>query len=402
MTAMALLQLSLLLPLAASSSDGAGGSQNCSFVAGRDYSDPAGPVLNATSAPHCCELCLADARCAVAVFALPASAAGAGVGQCYTKTSAKLPIDKGHTSNVVGCVTPRSAVTDKFYDCRFRRLALEFARTKVVGGWASAAMTAEAIAAVANGLRIDQCGGSEPWEGSTAEAEAEPAPLLRSAALRPGVEVFISPDGDDAAAGTAAAPLRSIGGAQAHIRKAYPTVSSRPAIAVTIREGDYYTPARRGPPGALNSPRAATFAVEDSGSSAEHPIVYAAELDPATAQPVAVTLHGGVQLNLTWAPAAGGAMRATLPAGIEIDSQDQLFHAGQPLVRARIPNGRPWLPLDGFNLTAGNATAAMAAATLPNIAPIVASCGPAAQPSKPTPNPVRLFNAFPTFWSTLY
>ena len=385
---MALLRLSLLLPLAASGSSDS--RQNCSFIAGRDYSDPAGPVLNATSASHCCKLCLDDLHgCAVAVFAPPASTAGVGVGKCYTKTSAKSPIDKGHASNIVGCVTSRSEVTDKFYDCRFRKLALEFVRTKVVGGWASAAMTAEAIAAVANGLRIDQCVGSDGGEGSTTEAEAEPAPLPRSAPQRPAVEVFISPDGDDAAAGTVAAPLRSIGGAQAHIRKAYPTVSSRPAILVTLREGDYYTPARSGPPGALNSPRAATFAVEDSGSSAEHPIVYAAELDPATSQPVAATLHGGIQLDLTWGPAAGarGAMRATLPAGVEIDSQDQLFRAGQPLVRARIPNGRPWLPLDGFNLTAGNASAAMAGATLPNIAPVVASCGPAAQPSKPTPNP---------------
>jgi hypothetical protein len=33
-------------------------------------------------------------------------------------------------------------------------------------------------------------------------------------------------------------------------------------------------------------------------------------------------------------------------------------------VRARIPNGRPWLPLDGFNLTAGNATASAEAICL--------------------------------------
>lgn len=80
-------------------------------------------------------------------------------------------------------------------------------------------------------------------------------------------------------------------------------------------------------------------------------------------------LVGGTQLALNWSATAtappvadGGSpyaigrlnvMRARVPAGIDIDFQDQLYVNGEPLVRARIPNGRPWNPLDGFNLTVG-------------------------------------------------
>jgi hypothetical protein len=72
---------------------------------------------------------------------------------------------------------------------------------------------------------------------------------------------------------------------------------------------------------------------------------------------------GGVVLEgLSWAAAGGafpsGVMKAVVPGAVAFDSQDQLFVTGadgkrHPLVRARTPNGKPWLPLDGFNLTVG-------------------------------------------------
>ena len=381
--ALALLLGPLLLgPLGLAAPAAAAG---CEFRPGVDYADPAGPVLNATSAAECCSLCLALPECVTAVFAGGATKAGAGTGRCYTKTGGKSPVDKGPAAGIVGCVTARAAVTDRFYDCRFRRLALEFANDVVLSSWASPTRVAEAKRAIANGLRIDQC----PAERNTLETPPPPPPPPPQQQRTPHqLEIFIAPNGDDSAAGTAAAPLRSIAGAQAHIRAAHPTVSARPPIRVTLRSGDYYVPPRHGPPGA-QSPRAATFGAADSGSAAHAPITYAADLDAAD-QPVDVTLHGGVLLSahkLPWSASSkvSGAWETTLPAGIEVDSQDQLYLGGEPLVRARLPNGRPWLPLDGFNLTAGNATQATIQ-PLPNIPRVADTCGtPDPHPKMPTP-----------------
>ena len=96
----------------------------------------------------------------------------------------------------------------------------------------------------------------------------------------------------------------------------------------------------------------ATFTEHDSGSSATSPIVYAAAAGPGTAQFVG----GAVLAGLGWSPAGAGfpagTLKTTVPGTIEVDSQDQLFVADaagerHPLVRARTPNGKPWIPLDG-------------------------------------------------------
>ena len=69
--------------------------------------------------------------------------------------------------------------------------------------------------------------------------------------------------------------------------------------------------------------------------------------------------------DLAWKKAAGsgattGVWQTTLPANIQVDVQDQLYYStaspssapvAEPLIRARLPNGRPWNPMDGFNLT---------------------------------------------------
>ena len=73
-------------------------SAGCKLVPGRDYSDAAGPQLNASSAAHCCSLCASDASCAVAVYKLSNQ-------QCYTKRGANQPIDRGAASGIVGCLT---------------------------------------------------------------------------------------------------------------------------------------------------------------------------------------------------------------------------------------------------------------------------------------------------------
>lgn len=332
---MALLRLLALwaaVCLAAGRADGGG----CTFHAGRDYADPAGPVLNATSAAQCCALCLATPTCAVAVFAKPSSTAGASEGRCYTKISAKAPVEKGATAQIVGCVTGRAAVTDKYYDCRFRKLALDFTSSVVLASW-SPRRAAEARAAVENGLRIEQCDDSDNDESVPRQEPVPPRRGEEEPQRAATEELFVATDGDDTAAGTAEAPLRSIAGAQARIRARHPSVAARPAIRVTLRQGDYY----------LNSSGIA-FGAADSGSAAETPIVYAAEPSAGgNGEAATVTLHGGSLLSafgLHWAPSSKvkGAFAATLPAGIVVDNQDQLYLGGQPLVRARIPNGRPW------------------------------------------------------------
>ena len=97
--------------------------------------------------------------------------------------------------------------------------------------------------------------------------------------------------------------------------------------------------------------------------------------------------------------------QATLPANIQIDSQDQLYytlpnaaHAGRasgadggarPLIRARIPNGKPWNPLDGFNLTAApNNGTGPSTVPMPGIPRTFSACGEVTpQPPRPAPNP---------------
>ena len=75
----------------------------CKLVPGRDYSDAAGPQLNASSAPHCCSLCAGDPKCAVAVFKQSNK-------QCYQKLGANLPIDRGAASGIVGCLAECAGV----------------------------------------------------------------------------------------------------------------------------------------------------------------------------------------------------------------------------------------------------------------------------------------------------
>lgn len=75
------------------------GRAACNPTPGRDFTDPAGPVLAAATAAECCALCRASAGCAAAVFAPNPHGAE---GRCYTKTSAKHPVDKGPGSTIVG------------------------------------------------------------------------------------------------------------------------------------------------------------------------------------------------------------------------------------------------------------------------------------------------------------
>lgn len=156
-------------------------------------------------------------------------------------------------------------------------------------------------------------------------------------------------------------------GAQARIRRTYPVLADRPRIEVLFRRGTYYN-------------TTVQFSPIDSGATAAKSIVYAAAQSPS-GNPEPVTISGGVDLNdlsLTWeATVPNGVFRAKIPSGrINIDVQHQLFIQGKPLVRARVPNGRPWVPMDGFNLTAGVASLHpnVTDVTMPNIPRSFGSC----------------------------
>ena len=239
------------------------------------------------------------------------------------------------------------------YDCLLRRLALSYTQDVVLGarsGWQLGAHRDRALSLVAHGLRIEQCNsGSTASDGSPAAA-AEPGPPRRGPA---GVEaLFVATTGSDSAAGTAEHPLASIKGAQAKIRAHYPTVSARPSVRVNIMPGDYFFGAA-GPDHLSRSTQysntpMARFGAQDSGASPSKPIVYAAT-GPAN-------FIGGLPLkSLAWGPAGAGfppnAFKATVPGSVLLDVQDQLFLDRLPLVRARTPNGKPWIPLDGYNLS---------------------------------------------------
>ena len=377
----------------------------CEYKTGRDYSDPAGPILNVSSPEECCAQCLKIPECVVAVFGNWSG------GQCYTKLDQKQPIEKGPDSGIVGCVTGRTAITDKFYDCPFRHLALNFTRTAILSQWTSRAMITEALEAVSNGLRIDQCPGNlrDQETSSLEDAITTRNKRVPGASTSASIEIFVSPTGNDLASGTRQDPLQSIKGAQSLIRSRWPVVAKRPAIRVILTRGDYFLPGRPPAPSksrdvASVTPRHATFTSADSGSSQTKPITYTADLDPVTGEPVNAVLHGGVLLSgegpagrLAWTRAseAGGlAFRAEIPDTISINPQDQLFLGDMMLVRARIPNGRPWIPLDGFNLTAGNCSSSSAnedlpswCGSIPNQPRQISTCGRPPPPVMPKPFP---------------
>eukprot|EP00927_Polykrikos_kofoidii_P002149 TRINITY_DN10838_c0_g1_i2.p1 TRINITY_DN10838_c0_g1~~TRINITY_DN10838_c0_g1_i2.p1 ORF type:complete len:702 (-),score=80.76 TRINITY_DN10838_c0_g1_i2:1058-3163(-) len=268
-------------------------------------------------------------------------------------------------------IIARAAVIDDGFDCRLRDLAFDYARDVVLSTW-SPVRADSAAALVGEGLNILECADSKQ-----SRARFDTSPTLGRRKLLVDEEfLFVSIDGDDAAPGTVESPLRSITGAQQRIRKRWPEASNRPPISVFLRGGTYYT----------NS--AAHFRADDSGSSPGNSIVYAAALD-ISGEPETVTLAGGVDLNakydLSWAPASSprGALVATLPPDApRPDAQDQLFLGGVPLVRARVPNGHPWVPLDGFNLTVGRNFSATHV-ELPDQPISFGSCGKSPWPDPP-------------------
>jgi hypothetical protein len=266
------------------------------------------------------------------------------------------------------CRAGPSRVADETFDCQLRGLARDYTREVVLAQaqhW-SAARAADALSLVERGLVLSECNISSSSSSSSTSTRAQRQPATHGQDGRSaGETIYVALTGSDAAAGTETSPLQSVAGAQALIRKRYPHVASRPAITVAIAPGDYHF----GAAGPRHLARAtsysrtaiARFTEADSGSSAEHPITYAAAPGSTSSRPT--RFIGGMPISgLQWKPSAPGSglprgvMTASVSGSVAFDVQDQLFlkdAAGKhhPLVRARTPSGKPWIPLDGFNLS---------------------------------------------------
>ena len=143
------------------------------------------------------------------------------------------------------------------------------------------------------------------------------------------VEVFVSPTGRDDNAGTQAAPVASLAGAQQVAQRH----AGKEAVTVTFADGVYYLPAM------------VTFTPADAGTK-DKPVVYRA------AHEGRAVLSGGQKLNLTWAPHQKGIFKATVPADLACD---QIFVNGVRQRMARYPNFDPAAKTKAYNGYAADA-----------------------------------------------
>ncbi|QDV45704.1 hypothetical protein Enr13x_55830 [Stieleria neptunia] len=125
-------------------------------------------------------------------------------------------------------------------------------------------------------------------------------------------DIFVSPAGDDANDGSAAAPVATLGRAQSLARQSAGTAP----VTVSVADGVYYLP------------ETLTFTAADSGAP-DRPVLYRAENEGKA------VLSGGTKLDLQWTPFRDGIFVSKTPSGLAID---QLFLAGRQQRMARYPN----------------------------------------------------------------
>lgn len=138
---------------------------------------------------------------------------------------------------------------------------------------------------------------------------------LLCACAAPAAEFHVSPAGDDANSGSAAAPFRTLAAARDAARK----FAGKEAVAVRVADGVHYLP------------ETLVFTPADSGS-AKHPVVFQAVNEGKA------VLSGGLKLDLNWQPHTGGIFKAATPPDLAID---QLFIDGSRQRMARYPNFDP-------------------------------------------------------------
>lgn len=136
-----------------------------------------------------------------------------------------------------------------------------------------------------------------------------------------GADIFVSPAGNDAHAGTEELPMRSV---EAAVRKA--GEGARGKCQVILADGVYY----------LREPLA--LRPEHSG------------LTIRAQNPGRAVLSGAVPFSADWQPFRDGIMKASVPAGLEMDV---LMVNGKPMHMARYPNHDPEARI--FNGTSADA-----------------------------------------------
>ena len=130
------------------------------------------------------------------------------------------------------------------------------------------------------------------------------------------VTFYVSPDGNDAFAGTTMEqPVASLAKARDLVRPH----AGKNTVSVNVADGVYYLP------------ETLSFSSVDSGT-AEHPITYRADNEGGA------VLSGGSKLDLKWITYKDGICQAKTPEGLEID---QLFIDGKAQRMARYPNYDP-------------------------------------------------------------
>jgi parallel beta-helix repeat protein len=142
-----------------------------------------------------------------------------------------------------------------------------------------------------------------------------------------GVEFHVGPTGDDAAAGSAEAPFRSLERARDAIRAARKDAALSDPVTVVVHPGVY----------ALAKPFVLSKA---DGGTAEAPVIY------RSAEPGKAILRGSVPIT-GFAPADGGVLTADVkPAGLGGKPFKLLFWNGRRMEMARYPNIDPANPFE--------------------------------------------------------
>jgi hypothetical protein len=215
-------------------------------------------------------------------------------------------------------------------DCAMRKLAYEYGAEILAAAHSDSA------------VRLEQLKAALLWPSSMVTQYCnETEFVLKEAAFgtlgaeqpQTGAAIFVSDsNGSDTAAGTLAAPFKTLQRAQTQVRSII--AGGRQPIVVNVRAGLYE----------INS--TLTFGPQDGGT-VDAPVLWTAY------QHEAVVISGGMRLDdLQWEPAGVASrsprlgaqvMKATLPAQVAVPAENwtSLFVGSKRAIWARWPNGDP-------------------------------------------------------------